>query len=151
MIGLIFAAQGLATLAARPILGRWSDRVGRKPMILAGLLVAAFVLAIVPWLHSAAALVAVGGMFGLASGAVTPASAALIADVAKVGSLGAAMGMFGSLWDVGHALGPIATGVLRGFLPYRATFTIVALLVVAALVLFGAGAREPEATGAQHP
>ena len=141
-IGLIFAAQGLATLVARPIFGHWSDVIGRKPMIVAGLSVAALVVAAVPWLSSTPALVLVGGMFGLASGAVTPAGAALIADVAKGNNLGAAMGTFGSLWDVGHALGPIVTGILRGFLPYRAVFTIVAVVLVVALALFGSGVRE---------
>ena len=141
-IGLIFAAQGLATLVARPLFGHWSDRIGRKPVIMLGLLVAALVVAAVPWLSSTPVLVLVGGMFGLASGAVTPAGAALIADAAKGGKLGAAMGTFGSLWDVGHALGPIATGILRGFLSYQVVFTIVAVVLACALAIFGSGVRE---------
>ncbi len=141
-IGLIFAAQGLATLIARPLFGHWSDVVGRKPVIMVGLLVAALVVAAVPWLTSTLALVLIGGMFGLASGAVTPAGAALIADVAKGNNLGAAMGTFGSLWDVGHALGPIVTGILRGFLSYQVVFTIVAVVLACALALFGSGVRE---------
>src|SRR5687768_10489351 len=41
MVGLLIAAFSLAQLAVAPVWGRFSDRYGRRPAILAGLLVTA--------------------------------------------------------------------------------------------------------------
>jgi DHA1 family multidrug resistance protein-like MFS transporter len=146
-IGLIFGAQGVTSLVSRPYLGRWSDRIGRRPVIVGGLCVAAFVLLVVPWQSTAWSLLVLGGLFGFATGAVTPASNALISDVARAGNLGAALGVFGSLWDVGHALGPIVSGILRGWLSYQVVFSVIGLIVILALVTFGLSVREPSRPG----
>lgn len=145
-VGLIFGAQGVTSLLSRPYLGRLSDRLGRRPVIIGGLAAAAAVLLAVPWQHTEGALLLLGALFGLATGAVTPAGQALIADVARAGSLGTAMGVFGSLWDVGHALGPIVTGILRGWLSYQVVFSIIGLVIAGALVVFGLFVREPVRT-----
>ncbi len=136
-IGLIFGAQGVTSLISRPYLGRLSDRIGRRPVIIGGLMAAAVVLLAVPWQHLGYELILLGALFGLATGAVTPAGQALIADVARSGNLGAAMGTFGSLWDVGHALGPIVTGLLLGWLSYQTVFSVIGLVIVGALSAFG--------------
>ncbi len=142
-VGLIFGAQGVTSLLSRPYLGRLSDRVGRRPVIVGGLAAAAAVLLAVPWQHTEVALILLGALFGLATGAVTPAGQALIADVAREGNLGAAMGAFGSLWDVGHALGPICAGILRGFFSYTVVFSVIGLVIGVALLVFGLFVREP--------
>jgi DHA1 family multidrug resistance protein-like MFS transporter len=147
-IGLIFGAQGVTSLLSRPYLGRWSDRIGRRPVIVGGLCVAAFVLLAVPWQSRAWSLLALGALFGVATGAVTPASNALISDVARAGRLGAALGMFGSLWDLGHALGPVVSGILRGWLSYQVVFSAIGAMVVGALVTFGLAVHEPERSAA---
>jgi hypothetical protein len=38
---------------------------------------------------------------------VTPSATALVADLGQAGNYGAALGVFGTIWDVGGALGPI--------------------------------------------
>jgi DHA1 family multidrug resistance protein-like MFS transporter len=142
-VGLIFGAQGVTSLLSRPYLGHLSDYVGRRPVIIAGLAAAAAVLCLVPWQASAWALVVLGAVFGCATGAVTPASNALISDVARAGNLGAALGTFGSLWDVGHALGPVVAGLLAGLFSYQVVFSVIGLLVGAAVTIFGLAVREP--------
>jgi predicted MFS family arabinose efflux permease len=49
------------------------------------------------------------------------------------------MGVFGSLWDTGHAAGPVIFGFLLVALGYRTSWLIMALVMAAALMIFLAG------------
>jgi len=55
------------------------------------------------------------------------------------------MGTFGTIFDVGHASGPLLAGFLIGVVgsgtDYRITFLIVASLLVLAAIVFRAGVR----------
>lgn len=81
--------------------------------------------------------------FGLGTGMVTPSTTAMIGDLTKHGDFGAAMGVFGSLWDIGHAGGPLIAGFLIAGLGYRTAFAILAAAIVTALVMFVLGSRDP--------
>lgn len=54
-------------------------------------------------------LIIAGCFFGLGEAFVTSSSAAMVADYCKAQHYGAAMGTFGTVFDVGHASGPIVT------------------------------------------
>jgi MFS family permease len=74
--------------------------------------------------------------FGLGTGIVTPSTMAAIGDLVKKGNYGSAMGVFGSLWDTGHAAGPLVFGFLLVALGYRTSWLIMALAMSAAVVVF---------------
>jgi predicted MFS family arabinose efflux permease len=57
------------------------------------------------------------------------------------------MGVFGSLWDVGHATGPVVFGFLVVALGYRTSWLLLALVMLAALLLFLVGTRGHRALG----
>lgn len=46
------------------------------------------------------------------------------------------MRVFGSLWDTDQAAGPIIFGILLGFLDYRASWAVTAILMATMIVLF---------------
>ncbi|MEO8716482.1 MAG: MFS transporter [Acetobacteraceae bacterium] len=140
-IDLIFGAQGVASIVSRPFLGKAADRVGRRPFIMAGVALCAGVLVAIPYPRGFLPLLGASALFGLGTGMVTPATTAMIGDLVKRGDFGAAMGVFGSLWDIGHAAGPLIAGVLVAWLGYRSGFAIVAAAIVAALVVFVIGSR----------
>jgi len=94
-------------MVGKPISGRVSDRIGRKPVILAGLALCTGVLPLVALTTDFVALLVEGAVFGLGMAIVTPSTNALVADLCKSGNYGAAMGVFGTIWDVGEASGPI--------------------------------------------
>jgi MFS family permease len=73
----------------------------------------------------------VAPLLGLGIAAVTPVTNALIADLASARRLGAAMGVFGTIWDIGEAAGPIVAGFLIVSLGYASTFDTLALVIVA--------------------
>ena len=144
--GLIWGVQIVVTFIAKPLMGRISDRWGRRPLIVAGMLLCAVPFALVPHLTGFVALMLAGMVFGLGEAFVTSSSAALVADFCKARHYGAAMGTFGTIFDVGHAAGPIVTGLLVASLGYDAAFAIVSTLLCVSIPLFLNTVREEPQT-----
>lgn len=135
-IALVMGAQLTAAMVAKPFSGRLSDRLGRKPLIVAGLFMCAATLPGVPILTSLWALAFISCLFGLGVAIVTPSTTALVADLVKAGRMGSAMGVFGTIWDCGEAGGPILAGLLISALSYRAAFALIAAFMAAVACLF---------------
>src|SRR6267142_7020336 len=151
-IAIVLGAQLALAMVAKPITGRVSDRVGRMPVIIIGLLLCAAALPLIFRSESLTAFVLLAPLLGLGVGAVTPVTNALIADLASTRRLGAAMGVFGTIWDIGEAAGPIIAGFLIGGLGYASTFDTLALLTVAVSISVVFLVRDPKAAmAAQHP
>lgn len=142
-IGLLFGAQTGALLAFRPLLGKLSDRLGRPPLMVAGMLASASGLLILPFLRTFAGLIALAVMYGAAFAATSATSLAWITDRATRSSYGTAHGAYGTIFDVGDASGPIAAGLLIGSIGYGAGFRILAipLLLLSALLASRAWSR----------
>ncbi len=136
--GLIWGVQIFATVVAKPLMGKISDKHGRKPLLFWGMFVCAVPFAIVPWVKDYSILLLLSLVFGLGEAIVTSSSAAMVADFCREDNIGSAMGVFGTLYDVGHASGPILAGLLIGLSngqDFRLAFAIIAsILVVSALV-----------------
>jgi DHA1 family multidrug resistance protein-like MFS transporter len=75
-------------------------------------------------------------VFGVGESMVTSSTAAMVAEQTKARGFGTSMGVFGSLWDVGHASGPILTGLLLTRLDYVPAFGVISLILLAATALF---------------
>ena len=133
--GVLFGVQSVTSFASRPTMGWASDRIGRRPLILLGLVVCAGSLAAIPFTTSFVRLMALSALFGFGEAIVNASAAALVADLSELKTLGSAMGMQGAITDIGHASGPILSGVLIGALGFQAAF-----LIIAGFVLMTAGA-----------
>jgi MFS transporter, DHA1 family, multidrug resistance protein len=139
-IGVLSGAQGVASVWSRPIMGRRSDRLkSRQPLIVAGSLLCIGSLIAIPYATSFFVLLGLSILFGLGTGIVTPSTMAMIGDLVTKGNYGSAMGVFGSLWDSGHAGGPVVFGFLLVAFGYRTSWLIMALVMAAALVAFLVG------------
>lgn len=134
--GLLWSIQVVATILSRPAMGRISDRFGRKPLIAAGMFFCAGSFAAVPLLQGFAPLLAAAAVFGVGESFVTSSSAALVADVCKEKHFGTAMGAFGTIFDIGHASGPVLAGILIARYDYLSAFLFMAVLLVVAVPLF---------------
>jgi len=143
--GVLFGVQSVTSFASRPTMGWASDRIGRRPLILLGLVICAGSLATVPFTTSFVGLMALSALFGFGEAIVNAAAAALVADLSELKTLGSAMGMQGTIMDIGHASGPILSGVLIGALGFQLAFPIIAGLVLVAAGVFRAsvGAERP--------
>jgi MFS transporter, DHA1 family, multidrug resistance protein len=144
-IALVLGNQLATAVVAKPIGGRLSDGLGRKPVIVTGLLLCAAALPLIFRSGGLTAFVLVAPLLGLGIGAVTPVTNALIADLASERRLGAAMGVFGTIWDIGEAAGPIIAGFLITGLGYAPTFDALALMTIAVSIGVVMLVRDPSA------
>ncbi len=111
-VALLTAAYPLGQLVFAPLWGRWSDRLGRRPLLLmgiAGYVVAQFLfgLATSLWLLYAARML--GGML---SSATLPVSAAYVADATTEEERGRGMAWLGTATSLGFVVGPAIGGIL---------------------------------------
>lgn len=134
--GFLWGVQVLVTILSKPVMGRISDRCGRKPLITTGMLLCAVSFGTIPLLQSFSLLIVAAIVFGLGEAFVTSSSAALVADFCKEKHFGAAMGTFGTIFDIGHASGPILAGFLIARLGYLYSFWVMATLLILSVPIF---------------
>ncbi len=137
-IGLLLGTQLGIVVLFKPRLGALSDRFGRRPVILAGLLIGALAVSVLPFTARFWALLLINAAFGLGFAATTAATGALVADRARSGGFGASMGVLRSIMDIGQATGPVVTGALIGVGGYRLAFLGLAALLAIGAVTFAA-------------
>jgi MFS family permease len=135
-VGLLFTVQSLTSFISKPIMGRVSDRVGRQPLIVLGLLLCAATFVCIPFTAGLAVLLVLSAGFGFGEAVVSSSSSALVADSSEFKTLGAGMGMQGTIGDIGHASGPLLAGLLIANMSYAGAFAIIAGLQVAAAGVF---------------
>jgi MFS family permease len=118
------AVWGLGQLAT----GAWSDRVGRKPLIVTGMLIQAAALALVAWADTFALWAFAAVLLGAGTALVYPTLLAAVGDVAHPAWRGRAVGVY-RLWrDGGFAVGALLAGVLADAYGIRAAVWVVAAL-----------------------
>lgn len=142
-VGILLGIQLVTAMAGKPLTGRFSDRLGRKPMIVSGLILCALILPCITVIKSFWILLFLCFMFGWGMAVVTPSTTALVADLCRNGHYGSAMGVFGSIWDIGEAAGPIFAGVLIGQFSYLPAFGIIAGIMLIGAALFGVFVPDP--------
>lgn len=140
-LGWLFGLQTVTTLLVRPVMGLLSDRVGRRAVIVAGLTLcsgAVFSLSLVSSLSAVVMLVAI---YAAGVAITTAATSAYITDVTRQARYGAAHGVFGTIYDVGDALGPIAAGVLVATIGYAHMFQVMATVAMTVAIVFAMNSR----------
>ena len=110
-VGLFFTTQELMHLAARPFGGRLSDRTGYLPVTVAGMMLAALSLGLLPFATSSQLLFLALGI-GLAQALIFPSILALYAQKIDSRHTGAGAGLIGSFKNSGKIAGPIIGGLI---------------------------------------
>jgi DHA1 family multidrug resistance protein-like MFS transporter len=105
--GWLLAAYPLASLVASPFWGRFSDRRGRKPALVIGLVGYGVGFALFGLGRDFTELLGARVLGGLFSAAALPALFAYVADVTKSETRSAAMGLLGAGIGLGVTFGPL--------------------------------------------
>lgn len=110
-IGVLFGSYSLCQLVAGPILGRLSDRYGRRPIlaISQGGTALSFVIL---GLSNSYGMMLFGRMLDGASGGNILVAQAYMADVTKPEHRARSMGMIGAAFGIGFVLGPLLAALL---------------------------------------
>ncbi len=89
-MGVAIMAMQLGGLVAAPLAGVWSDRVGRRPVVLSGLTVTTIVIAAITLIHNDVVLVATISVLGFALFAVRPVIHSWMMDLVPASLSGSA-------------------------------------------------------------
>ena len=103
--GILWGVQVITTILSKPIMGKTSDKYGRKALISVGLLICAVSFGLIPVFRDFYLLMITAAFFGLGEAFVQSSGAAFVADLCKEKHFGTAMGTFGTIFDIGHATG----------------------------------------------
>jgi DHA1 family tetracycline resistance protein-like MFS transporter len=131
-IGVLFAAYSIMQFVFAPILGRISDRIGRRPIIMLGLLGSSVSYFIYGFAGSFAGLLISRAVHGACAATISTAQA-YVADTTEESKRAHAMGMIGAAFGLGFVLGP-AFGGLLGSISLRTPVFFAAALTFANLV-----------------
>src|SRR5581483_2677487 len=148
VIGLMLASYSMMQFVFAPILGRLSDRVGRRPVLLLSLIGTSLGFLLMGFAH----LIPFGvSLFGLApvviwlflariidgiSGGNISTAQAYIADVTPPDDRARGMGLIGAAFGLGFIFGPAIGGLLSHFSPETPFFFAAGLAALNATALY---------------
>lgn len=132
---VIFSAYAIGVLAALLLFGRWSDAIGRRPVLIAGAVAAIASAAVFLVADSVPLLLTARLLSGLSAGIFTgTATAAVIESVPPEDKDKAAVGA--TIANVGGlGIGPIFAGVLVQYVPHPLALPYLVHIVLAALAI----------------
>lgn len=135
-VGILLSGQVIVLALTKPLLGRFSDTHGRRPQIIAGGLLGALCIGGFALATSFFILFLLSLAFGLSLSIVTSATSAYIADLSSRRARGSAMGLLGSIMDIGHTGGPILSGLVAASFGYAYSFVGAGFVLLSVVLLF---------------
>jgi MFS family permease len=144
--GLYPAVWGVGQVLA----GQWSDHAGRKPLIIAGMLVQAAALAFLAASDGAVALAAVAAVgLGAGTALVYPTLIAAISDAVSPAARATTVGVYRFWRDMGYVAGGLLAGIAADAFGYSGAIAIVAALTAGSGLWVAVDLRErrPAAVG----
>ncbi|MDD3805172.1 MAG: MFS transporter [bacterium] len=135
-VGFAIAAFTGTEMIFKPILGHLSDRIGRKPLMVAGMAASTLtplLIAVSPFTYLILFLRAVDGA---GAAALWPAISAIAADVVDIRERTTALSVFNMAYMIGVGLGPVAGSLMVAlFTEARFLFYMVSLLFFLSLLI----------------
>jgi MFS transporter, DHA1 family, multidrug resistance protein len=143
-LGLIFAGYGLAKTVMCPVVGRWSDRIGRRSLLMTGIGTYSGIAVCYLFMPGGLALLFLKFVQGVAAALFRPVSLALVGDMVPVNRQGAIMGKFDLSFYGALAASSFLGGVIKDKAGFTGIFLGVAILCMIALVMAVWFLRGPE-------
>ena len=146
-VGGLLTVYALASFLTAPLWGRYSDRTGRKKLILIGLFgfsMSFFLFSI--FIDNLALLYASRVVGGLFSGALYTAVTGFVADISSEEDRNKYMGFLGMSIGLGFIFGPAIGGLLGG-ISLSLPFLVSGILAFVLMGYAGLILKEPERTG----
>ena len=146
-VGLLFASYSIMQLVFAPVLGRLSDKYGRRPVLLISLLGTALGFLILGFANTLWMLFFGRIIDGISGGNISTAQA-YIADVTTKENRAKGMGLIGAAFGMGFVFGPAIGGILSRWGINVPFFFAGGLALANAVLLYFA---LPETVTADHP
>ncbi|CAH1197605.1 Staphyloferrin B transporter [Paenibacillus plantiphilus] len=130
-VGLVISVMGVSNLIFSPLVGRWGDRIGFKPILAISLLGAGFAFLMQCFVWHYWQLLASRFLLGVFMGGLIPSVRALIKHYSPPGMESRAYSFDTSAVSFGSMLGPILAGGLSRYMGIRGIFFMTAILLFA--------------------
>lgn len=135
-IGILAALYPAVWGIGQLVTGAWSDRIGRKPLIVAGMWIQAAAIALIAISTTFPAWATASIILGIGTALVYPTLLAAVGDIAPPTWRASAVGVY-RLWrDAGFAVGALLTGVIADISqPATAVWTVAVLTFLSGVVV----------------
>ncbi|MCX7623021.1 MAG: MFS transporter [Thermomicrobium sp.] len=133
LAGLAMGVSGLTSAVASVVLGRLSDRVGQRPLLLASGVLAAASFLPLALAREVWHVVALQALFGIASGGMLPTANALVARLTPEERRGTVYGFTTTASSLGAFVGPLVGTALLAALGLHAPFVAIGLGLAATI------------------
>lgn len=131
--GLVLSAFAVGDVLTAFLAGAWSDRIGRKPLVVAGLTLCGVTLVAIGFTSSLPHLLVLALVGGVGAGLFASPQQAAVADVVgSRGRAGTALAAFQMTSDIGLVIGPIVAGIIAENYSYTWAFVLAGALPLAA-------------------
>ena len=148
-IGRIVSLQAIFEIPPLILLGWFSDRWGRKPILIAATFAGAVRWTVIGWAGSSGWIVFAQSLWGISFAGFT-VGVALIADLAPMSARGSSLGLFQLSWALGSAFGPPIGGYLAGRWGLPVVFQAAGFIAAASALGLAFALKKPS-TAALHP
>ncbi|HZK05151.1 MAG TPA: MFS transporter [Actinomycetaceae bacterium] len=123
--GMVMATFAIGNAAALPFSAKFTDNVGRKPVIVWGMLLNGALMAVFGLMGAMVPLVIVSVLAGAGAGLMNPGQQAAVADViGSDRSSGQVLAVFQMVQDVGSIIGPVLAGMIADAVGFPAAFGV---------------------------
>jgi MFS family permease len=135
--GVVLFGLVIIVMLSKPLMGRLSDRAGRRTPIVLGCVVSLIPLVLMPFSTQFPVLLVLAMIYGLGFSMVTSSTPAMVSEFVPIEMVGGAMGFISTLMDVGQTFGPITCGFILGAsLGYRGLFASLSLVLMITVFMF---------------
>ncbi|MFW9787006.1 MAG: MFS transporter [Candidatus Thorarchaeota archaeon] len=142
-LGVLAASFAIARIILAGPMGRLSDRVGRKPVLILSLFGFALSNIVYAFAYNVIVMLSARALEGAVSAGFFPAANAFVSDVTTPKNRGTAMGYLSMGNMVGFIVGPALGGFLAQFLGFRIPFLLAAVATLVTMVLVHVLVDEP--------
>lgn len=134
LIGLIVSVYAAAQLVAQVPVGRLSDRIGRKKLVVTGFVGIAVAALLYNFGREPIHIFAFQALAGLANGCLWPPILAQLTEQTRATERGKVMGIFNTVFFMGVGLGPLVGGYVSSSFGNMVTFNLWASIAVVGLL-----------------
>lgn len=147
LMNWVFSIYLLTSSIATPIYGKLSDRVGRKPIFIVGIVIFLIGSSLAGLSDSMLTLILARALQGIGAGAIQPMTFTMIADIYPFEKRAKVLGLNGSAWGIASIIAPLLGGYIVQHLSWHWIFFInvpVGLITLLLVIFFFHEDRQAE-------
>lgn len=135
-IGVILAILTLMLVVFKPLMGSISDKMGRRIIIIIGILISGGVSLLIPFTTNYFGVLLIICGFGIGMAMVISSTAAYVSDISKREDYGTAIGTLSTIMDIGQTIGLILSGYVIIVFSFGGVFVMVGVVLLFAALIF---------------